>query len=91
MPKVKTSIYVDKELWGRFRRRSSEEGKEVTKLLEEAIEGRLFEDALQGVLSSIETDEMLAIDFEPVSPRGGDVSGLVRVDRDRRAVDIPGQ
>ena len=91
MVKVKTSIYLDDELWRRLRRASSAKGKGVTSLLEEAIGDELLEDALQKALSSREADGALDIDFEPVEPRGGDVSGLVRVDRDRRAVGVPGQ
>ncbi|RLF03649.1 MAG: CopG family transcriptional regulator [Thermoprotei archaeon] len=91
MVKVKTSIYVDKELWKRFRKYAMSRGVEVSKLLEDAIRDELLEDALVDALMELAGSESYEIDFEPVEPREGLVSELVRVMRDERADRIPRQ
>lgn len=40
--KVKTSIYVDKELWEAFRRYAGSRGVEVSGLLEELMRGKCW-------------------------------------------------
>lgn len=86
MAKVKTSVYIDRELWRRFREYVRRKGGEVSEYLESVIEDAMFEDALVRELSDlIEEGSADEIDFEPVAPEGGSVSELVRVMRDERA------
>lgn len=87
MAKTKTSIYVDGDLWRRFREHSSRRGVEVSKLLEELIEDALVELELDKVLAEVKDD--YEIDFDPVEPRGP-VSDLVRAVRYERAGSVPG-
>ncbi|MCS7112942.1 MAG: hypothetical protein RMJ00_02965 [Nitrososphaerota archaeon] len=84
MGKIKSSIYIDEDLWKGLKRRAVEAGLEISSLLEELIRDELMigieEDLLEvgGDLSCLE------IDFEPVKPVEGLVSTLTRELRDER-------
>lgn len=91
MVKVKTSIYVDRDLWEEFKRHARSKGFEASRLLEEIMREEILEDRLAtivGELGSLDSDEL---DFEPIKPRGGTVSSLVRKMRDERSNSILGQ
>ncbi len=91
MVKVKTSIYVDKEVWERFRKYAMSKGVEVSKLLEDIIRDELLENALTDALMELAGSEDYEIDFEPMEPKEGLVSELVRVTRYERADRISRQ
>ncbi len=91
MVKVKTSIYVDREVWEKFKRYASRKGVEVSNLLEDVIRDEMVEEELDEVLLELAGSETYEIDFEPVKPSEGLVSELVRVMRDGRADDISRQ
>ena len=90
MIKVKTSIYIDKELWEKFKKYALRRGKEVSKLLEEIIEEEMIEETLSNILLELVDFESYEIDFEPIRPKKGLVSELIRVMRDERANSISG-
>ncbi|MCE4599242.1 MAG: hypothetical protein F7C81_03490 [Desulfurococcales archaeon] len=90
MVKVKTSIYVDKELWEKFKMYALKRGMEVSRLLEDMMRDEMIEDALDNILLDLAGSEDYEIDFEPVKPREGLVSELVRVMRDERANSVSG-
>jgi len=81
--KVKTSIYIDRDLWSSFKEYASKSGVEVGKILEELIKDSLIEAELDKTLAKIE--ERYEIDFNPVEPIGGPISTLVRTMKDERA------
>jgi hypothetical protein len=82
--KVKTSIYVDKELWEKFKSHASKNGIEITQMLEEFIRDELVEDLLDQMTADMKSPRDYEIDFEPVESVDGLVSELVRVMRDER-------
>ncbi len=90
MVRVKTSIYVDKDLWERFKRHARRKGLETSRLLEYVLEDEIAEDEIDEALLKLAGSEVDEIDFEPVEPRGGLVSELVRVVRDERSGSISG-
>ena len=90
MTKVKTSIYIDRELWERFKRYAAMRGVEASRLLEDIMRDEMVEDALSEALLSLAGSETYEVDFEPVEPRGGLVSELIRAMRDERGGRIPG-
>ncbi|MCE4621019.1 MAG: ribbon-helix-helix domain-containing protein [Desulfurococcales archaeon] len=86
MAKTKTSIYIDKELWEKFKRLAAMRGVEVSRLLEEMISEQLLDEYLSQALLELAGSNDYEIDFEPVKPRSGyNVSELVRRMRDERA------
>jgi len=89
--KVKTSIYVDRELWERFKKYALRKGVEVSKLLEDMVRDEMIEEILDEALLSMVGLEDYEIDFKPIKPREGLVSELIRVAREERASDIPRQ
>jgi len=89
--KEKTSVYVDRELWARFKRRARRRGVDISDLLEEVIRDGLVEDALDSILLELAGSEEYELDFDPVKPREGLVSELVRELRDERAGSVSGQ
>ena len=91
MARVKTSIYVDRDLWERFKRYARSRGFEVSKLLEEIMREEMLEDELAAVIDELSPTASDELDFEPVKPRGGLVSSLVRRMRDEREGSILGQ
>ncbi|MCD6325169.1 CopG family transcriptional regulator [Candidatus Bathyarchaeota archaeon] len=83
MVKVKTSVYVDRDLWSSFKEYASKSGFEVSRMLEELIKNALIEKELDKAVAEIR--DSYEIDFDPVEARGEPVSRLVRVMRDERA------
>ncbi|MEM3047535.1 MAG: CopG family transcriptional regulator [Candidatus Bathyarchaeia archaeon] len=83
MAKAKTSVYVDRDLWARFKEYASKNGSHVSRKLEELIEDSLVERELDEAFPRLR--EGYEVDFDPVEPKGALVSGLVRVVRDERA------
>jgi len=81
--KVKTSVYVDRDLWNSFKEYASKKGFEVSKMLEELIEDTIIEMGLDKAFTKIGNSH--EIDFDPIEPKGGPISSLVRVVRDERA------
>jgi len=84
LSKAKTSIYVDRELWEKFKRYAKSKGVEVSKLLEELMREAMIEEELVNGLMDLISDERNELDFDPISPKGGSVSVLVRELRDER-------
>lgn len=84
MGKTKTSIYVDKDVWEKFKLMASKKGVEASKMLEEIMREEMAEDFLEQALKDLKDYEGREIDFEPVEPEGGPVSELIRVMRDER-------
>ena len=90
MARVKTSVYVDGELWERFRRYALRRGLGVGRALEELLREELFLEDLGDALLGLAGGEDYELDFEPVRAREP-VSGLVRDLRDERADSLSGQ
>lgn len=81
----KTSIYIDRELWAKFKVYAARQGKEVSRILEEMIREELVEEELADIVAEeVSKIEDYEIDFEPVEPKGASVSELIRVMRDER-------
>lgn len=80
--KAKTSIYVDRDLWSRFKEYASKNSLEASRMLEELIEDALIEGELDRAFWMGENYE---IDFEPIEPRGGLASEFIRVMRNERS------
>ncbi|MEM1551397.1 MAG: CopG family transcriptional regulator [Candidatus Bathyarchaeia archaeon] len=78
MGKVKTSIYADKELWEKYKSSLARRGLEISQALEDLIKDKLVEELLDEAVKDIENTEDYEIDFEPVKPKKGLVSTLVR-------------
>jgi len=83
--KVKTSIYADKELWEKYKSSLARRGLEISQALEDLIKDELVEELLDEAVKDIENTEDYEIDFEPVKPKKGLVSTLVRTMRDERS------
>ena len=90
MTKVKTSIYIDRELWEKFKNYALRKGIEVSSLLESLIKDEMLEEVLNEALVELTGHEGYELDFEPVKPKEGSVSELVRAMRDERANSLPG-
>ncbi|HLH45451.1 MAG TPA: hypothetical protein VKV31_01670 [bacterium] len=88
MRRFKTSVYVDRELWERFKMTFRSRG--LTRVLEEALEEKLLEESLEGVLPPLDNTWSVEVNFEPVTPKKS-VSGLVKVGRRRREKSLSGQ
>jgi len=82
--KVKTSIYVDKELWEKFKLQASKRGTEITRMLEDMIRDEMVDSFLNQMIADTGESEDYKIEFEPVEPEKGLVSELVRDMRDGR-------
>ncbi|MEM2366939.1 MAG: CopG family transcriptional regulator [Candidatus Bathyarchaeia archaeon] len=78
MGKVKISIYADKELWEKYKSSLARKGLEISQALEDLIKDKLVEELLDEAVKDIENTEDYEIDFEPVKPKKGLVSTLVR-------------
>jgi len=89
--KVETRIYVDKELWEKFKRYALKKGMEVNNLLEDMMKDEMMDEALDSALLNLAGSENYEIDFEPVKPKEGRVSELIRVMRDERPNHISGK
>jgi len=90
MVKVKTSIYIDRDLWDRLKIHAARRGVEVGSLLEEMIREELVDVTLDKALLEAAGQEDRVLDFDPVEAKGP-VSGLVRASRYERADNISGQ
>lgn len=90
MVKVKTSIYIDREVWESFKKYAAKKGVEVSGLLEEIIRDEIVDFVLDKVLLEAAGSEDYVLDFEPVEAKGT-VSGLVRVMRNERENSLHGQ
>ena len=88
MVRVKVSIYVDKDVWERFRRYALRRGIKVSELLEDLMRDELIENLLDDALLSLTGSEPYEADFKPAEPRDGLVSELVRVMRDERVGSV---
>jgi len=87
--KVKTSIYISKDLWEKFRVYASKRGIEVSRLLEDIIRDEVLEDSLDSILLELAGVDIYEVDFEPIEVSGGIISDLVRVMRDEQSGSIP--
>lgn len=85
MVRVKTSIYIDKDLWERLKEYVSRRNIGVSRFLEDLIREGIVEEALDNELLELAGHGDYEVDFEPVEPREGLVSELIRVMRDERA------
>jgi post-segregation antitoxin (ccd killing protein) len=87
--KVKTSIYVDRDLWERYKSSVLGRGLEISRALEELMEEDLPEYLLEKAVERLGEEAWYEIDFEPVKPREGTVSAYVRAMRDERSNSLP--
>lgn len=85
MGKIKTSVYIDEELWREFKELALRERSEVSRLLEEAIRNYIVQELIEV------DDSDIPIWFEPVEVKGAFVSKLVREMRDEREKGLLGQ
>ena len=88
MTKVKASIYVDSDLWRRFRDYAKRRGVDASRLLEEVMLEAMLEEEVQRALEAMSELQPLEPSPEPVEPRGGTVSELVREMRNERLNNI---
>ncbi len=79
MGKVKTSVYIDEELWREFKELARREKSEVSKLLEEALMNYLINEVLKDI-----DDSEVPLWFEPLKVEGESSEKLVREMRDER-------
>ncbi len=79
MGKVKTSVYIDEELWREFKELARREKSEVSKLLEEALMNYLINEVLKDI-----DDSEVPLWFEPLKVEGESSEKLVREMRDDR-------
>ncbi|WP_456321288.1 ribbon-helix-helix protein, CopG family [Palaeococcus sp. (in: euryarchaeotes)] len=86
MGKVKTSVYIDEELWKEFKELARRERNEVSKLLEEALMNYLIGD----VLGEID-DSNIPIWFDPLKVKGEKSENILREMRYEREKSISGQ
>ena len=84
MARVKTSIYVDGELWKRFKEYAFSKGLEVSSLLEDLMREEMAEDIVDKALSELIEFEVHELDFEPVETKEGVISELIRTMRNER-------
>jgi hypothetical protein len=85
----KTSVYVDGDLWERFKKHAVARGVEVSSLLEELMREELG-DYVDEALGELAGSDSYELDFEPVEPKGS-VSQFVREMRDERERGLLGQ
>jgi hypothetical protein len=88
LAKIKTSIYIDKDLWEKLKSVALKNGLEVSQMLEEIIKNEIIEDFLEQILERTENFESYEIDFEPLEPEKGFVSEFIRVMRNERSNNI---
>ncbi|MEL9991422.1 MAG: DNA-binding protein [Thermoproteus sp.] len=87
--KVKTSIYIDEELWRILKESAASMGIETSELLERLIvEG--LDVGLLRALEEVENIQEVPLDIEPLD-LGVDVSPIIRELRDGRANRLLGQ
>jgi len=84
--RVKTSIYIDRELWEKLKAYARSRNMEVSRLLEELVKENLDSEIVD-ILGELVGEGFVELDFEPVKAKGL-VSGLVREIRDERAAGL---
>ena len=82
MTRMKTSIYVDRELWERFKEHALKSGVEVSRLLEDIMADEAVELTLGNALAKLAGQEGYEMAFEPIEPKEATVSELIRTMRD---------
>ncbi len=80
--KVKTSISIDKQIWMELKNFALQRGKDISFILEDAIENELYLN-LDKSLMKYSRYGKSELDFEPIKPKGK-ISDLVRSMRDDR-------
>jgi len=85
--KRKTSIYIESELWERFKAHASIKGADASSLLEELIREELA-DQVSKAMEELAGPEDYQLDFDPVKPREP-ISPLIREMRDERESSLP--
>ena len=88
MVRFKTSIYIDRRLWKRFKEYAARRSMKVSKLLEELINNEIIDYMLNDFLLELAGSEGYELDFEPIEPKEGSISELIRVMRDERRNNI---
>jgi macrodomain Ter protein organizer (MatP/YcbG family) len=88
--KTKTSVYIDKDLWRRFKEYAAGLGIDVSQALEEAIKEELVKDAVVKTVDSLSKISFKELDFKPVNVKIK-ISDLVREMRDEREDSLLGQ
>ncbi len=68
LSRTKTSIYVDKELWERFRKYARGKGIEVSRLLEEMPREEMLGEELSDAIDELDAEELEELNFEPHHP-----------------------
>jgi len=89
--KTKTSIYIDKELWEKFKKYAFKKGTEVSNLLEDIIRDAIIEETIGDTLLKLAGPDNYELDFKPIEPKEGLVSELIRVMRNERANNLSRQ
>lgn len=82
MGKVKTSIFVDGDLWREFKKYVSSRDRELSEVLEELIREELMVD-LESAVKELAGRIEIKIDFEPIKAKAT-ISELVREMRNER-------
>ena len=82
-------MYVDVELWERFKKYAEKRGVGASRLLEELMREELG-DYVDEALGELAGSDSYELDFEPVELKGS-VSQFVRVMRDERERGLLGQ
>jgi hypothetical protein len=85
----KISVYVDVELWERFKKYAEERGVGASRLLEELMREELG-DYVDEALGALAGSDSYELGFEPVELKGS-VSQFVREMRDERERGLLGQ
>ncbi|MEM0040640.1 MULTISPECIES: hypothetical protein [Thermofilum] len=85
----KISVYVDVELWERFKKYAEERDAGASRLLEELIREELG-DYVDEALGALAGSDSYELGFDPVEPKGP-VSLFVRETRDERERGLLGQ
>lgn len=86
MARKKTSVYIDEDLWKKFKKYASMRGMDISGLLEEIIRNEILDDLSEALYQLAGPDDY-QFDFEPVEVKGS-VSELVREMRDERVDSI---
>jgi len=84
LAKSKTSIYVDDELWKRFKSASSKKGMDMSKVLEDLIIDELEAEDFGSMLTATAKSGVVELEFKPIRLRGAPVSDLIKAQRDER-------
>lgn len=86
MGKIKTSVFIDRELWIEFKKHVASRDRELSEVLEELLREELMmdlEDAVKELIGTLE----VGLDFEPIKPKAS-LSEIVREMRDEREGDL---